>query len=422
MAPVALRVLGAAGAAVLLLPAVLLPAAPAAADSDTLPGVAQVNPNYQQRGCLTASAAATDRTPWPQTFLRPEAAWALTEGDGVTVAVLGSGVDGASGALAGRLSQAGRLSGGGDPARDCVGHGTFVAGLIAAAQRPGTGFAGIAPRARILAVGVTDEAGNTSADLLVAGIRAAADGGARVIDVAAAPPSGAADALSAAARYAVGKGALVVLPAAADAQNRAQAQSPGPSGLPTGPGVLAVGDLGPTGLPPQVASSATPAAATGGRVDLVAPGDAVMSVGPGGPGYFTGSGPSFATAFVAGTAALVLAYRPELTVDQLTHRLTATAYHPGTTLPDARLGYGTVDPVAAVTAVLPQESGATPLAAPPPGAAMLPPAARSAAAPQALAVAGGALAVVVAVALAAVVLPRGRRAGWRPQAGRAYEE
>lgn len=127
-------------------------------------------------------------------------------------------------------------------------------------------------------------------------------------------------------------------------------------------------------------AAGTEAAGPGGRVDLVAPGDALMSVGPGGKGYFTGSGPSFATAVVAGTAALVLGYRPELTAAQLLDRLKATAYHPGTVLPDARLGYGTVDPLAAVSAVLPgARDGA---AAPPPAragtavAAVEPPVAR----------------------------------------------
>ncbi|MFF3074220.1 S8 family serine peptidase [Kitasatospora sp. NPDC057904] len=87
-------------------------------------------------------------------------------------------------------------------------------------------------------------------------------------------------------------------------------------------------------------------------MDLAAPGEGVTGTGPGG-GLFTASGPGCATAYVAGTAALVPALRPDLTPEQLVRRLETTAYRPGTRLPDAAVGYGTVDPVAAVTASWP---------------------------------------------------------------------
>ncbi|MFC8448896.1 S8 family serine peptidase [Kitasatospora sp. NPDC057223] len=392
------------------------PAAPAAL-ADTAPGagagagspasfpaIGQTAPGVQQDGCVKPSAKTTDLTPWAQTFLRPEGAWALSRGAGVTVAVLGSGVDASSGVLDSRLTLGPRLYGEGGAGRDCVGHGTFLAGLIAGHRQPGLGFAGIAPEARILAIAVTDDVGNTSADLLAKGIRAAADGGARVITVGV-PVPGAGPELAAAVAYAGARGALVIAPSAPDSTGSGASDS---GALPASyPDVLAVSDLGPGGALPQAE------AANSGRIDLVAPGDALMSVGPGGAGYFTASGPSLATAVVAGTAALVLGYRPELTPAQLADRLKTTAYHPGTLLPDPRLGYGTVDPTAAVAAALPGKPAPAPSAARTAVAALPPPPARPAQW-HAVAVAGGVLVGTALVAGAGAVLSRGRRRGWQP--------
>lgn len=383
-----------------------------ASSDDTLPGVTQLltSQNGQAPSCLTPSTKNTQATPWPQTFLRPDQAWQLSQGAGVTVAVLGSGVSDGAGLLSGRLDDAPKLPGGGDPAHDCVGHGSFLAGLIAAAPRGDTGFAGLAPGARILAVGVTDNTGASSPDLLAKGIRAASDRGARVIDVGVTLPGGS-DALAAAVHDAVGKGALIVAPAAVDTVPQTQDGSSPPPPAPVYPAaypeVLAVRDLGPGGTLTQ---GSTP---VGGRVDLAAPGDAVMSVGPAGSGYYTGAGASFATAFVAGSAALALSYRPDQTEAQLAHRLEATAYRLGGALPDPQFGYGSVDPVAAVTTVLPTPSGAAPTVR----AAKLamPPARPASSAPStAVTVALAALAVIALAALAAVVVPRGRARGWQP--------
>ncbi|MEU3560550.1 S8 family serine peptidase [Kitasatospora sp. NPDC006786] len=400
-----------------LLAGLLLPVAgPAAADTpagpDALPGVSQQRRDASGRsaGCLPPSTKGTQLTPWPQTFLRPDRVWPLSRGEGVTVAVLGSGVKDGSGLLAGRLDLA-QLPGGPDPAQDCVGHGTFLAGLIAADQREGAGFAGLAPRARILAVPVTNDAGTPSADLLAQGITAAADRGARVIAVGVALPNGT-DALAAAVRAARGKGALIVAPAApdtvpTDGSGTAKAV---PAVYPAAyPEVLAVRDLAPGGALPD-GPSAVP---VGGRVDLAAPGDAVTGPGPAPGGYYTGAGPSFATAFVAGTAALVLGYRPDLTVDQLTQRLEATAYRS----PDPQYGHGTVDPVAAVTRLAAPGAPAPPTAAAAPTMPPVPPAGD--AGHRAGLIALSSLALVALVAAAGAVAPRARARGWRP--GRAEE-
>jgi membrane-anchored mycosin MYCP len=105
-------------------------------------------------------------------------------------------------------------------------------------------------------------------------------------------------------------------------------------------------------------------------VDVAAPGTGAVSLAAGRPGL-TGDlvdahgvaraldGTSFATPYVAGLAALVRDRFKNLTARQVMHRIEQTAQH--TASPGGRneeLGYGMIDPVAALTAVLPEEQGA----------------------------------------------------------------
>ncbi|MFF1648854.1 S8 family serine peptidase [Streptomyces sp. NPDC058240] len=164
------------------------------------------------------------------------------------------------------------------------------------------------------------------------------------------------------------------------------------------PDVLAVAALGPGGVPDQKLAPRT------------APGNAVMSVGPGGTGSFTGDGAELATAFVAGAAALAVAAHPDLTPSQLTDRLTATAYH----IPadKALVGAGTVDPAAAVTAPAPEpRARPTPRA---PATLHMPPPEAHPGRTMAITVTSAAVAAILITAFAAFTLPRARRRGWRP--------
>ncbi|MFC9328452.1 S8 family serine peptidase [Kitasatospora sp. NPDC057015] len=400
-------------AAVLLAPALLAPAWPAAADSPApsapeLPALAQTLPDVRENGCRKPSTRAADRTPWAQVYLHPEAAWPFGRGAGVTVAVLGSGVEAAagtgSGALAGRLRLGPRLHGQGDAGRDCVGHGTFLAALVAGRRTPDGGPAGIAPEATVLAVAVTDDAGTTTPDLLAQGIRAAADGGARVA-VVGVPVPAPNQPLAEAVEYAAAKGVLLVAPAAADGQQEKGAVYP--AGF---PGVLAVAAVGPGGSAAGGSASGDAGtgaqAAAGARVDLAAPGEALQAAGPGG-GHFTSSGPSGAAALVAGVAALVLSREPALTAAQVAERLRSTAYRPGTTLPDPAVGWGTVDVVAATAALpAPQSTGGPGNAA---GPVTVPPAPDGTSVTRASALAGASAGLVAVVALTAAAVRSGRR-------------
>jgi len=291
-------------AAVLTLPAGA-PAAPA--DSVPLPPIPSVLGSGSP--CTAASDHKAVAESWAQSSLSLPQAWKLSQGAGVTVGVVDTGVAPAVPALSGRVTVVG------DAGTDCVGHGSFAAGLIAAGPVEGVSFEGVAPQARIVAVRGTSERGVPSVVLIAAGIRSAVDHGASVVAVPFALAAGEAE-LTAAVRYATARDALVVAPAVPDVTSSGGS---GASAAPvvarywpaSAPGVLSVvgvtsAGAGLAGSSGSSGATATPSAAVGG--DLAAPGDALVGVGPRGSGHFIGSGSSFATAFVAGTAALVRSY------------------------------------------------------------------------------------------------------------------
>jgi membrane-anchored mycosin MYCP len=332
--------------------------------------------------------------PWAQQALDITGAWAASRGRGVTVAVVDSGVD-YSPQLAGRVTEI-DLTGQGP--RDCVGHGTAVASIIAAADARGRGvpFYGVAPAARILSVKVnTGDTGTTR--LLAQGIRDAVADGAQVINVSIQTAANS-PALRAAVAFALRRNAVVV----AAAGNDNPGGGTGPYYPASYPGVLSVGAVDETGTLTSYTDRKT-------RVSVTAPGANIASAWPG--GYNPASqGTSFAAAFVSGVAALVRAAYPRLTAAQVVRRIEATA--DGAT--GAHTGAGMINPVQAVTAVVPV-AAARPAAQPLP--VPQPPAQNPVTRTLALSIAGGAAALAALVIALAAVVTRGRRRRWRP-AGR----
>ncbi|MEU9385199.1 S8 family serine peptidase [Streptomyces sp. NPDC048279] len=344
--------------------------------------------------CVTASGRKAKAQTWAQQALGLSRTWQLTQGAGVTVAVVDTGVGTSVPALAGRVEAVGEAG------RDCVGHGSFAAGLIAAAPLSGTGVVGVAPQARILALRGTDERGATTPSTVARAIRDAADRGAEVIYAAQTLLDGRQE-LTDAVDYAARKDAMVVAPAAPDtAPENADSGQPDTTARPYFPAfipqVLSVSDYGPNGSRAEQAPSPF-------APDLAAPGDLVVSVGPRGPGHFIGSGSSFAAAYVAGAVVLVRARHPEMTAAQVIRQVQGTAYPAAPPL---------LDPFAAVSAVLPDRQPS----ASPPALVRIAPSAPTTYRRRALAVAGGAASVALLVAAAAVIVPRGRVRRWRPGA------
>jgi membrane-anchored mycosin MYCP len=357
-----------------------------------------------EQKCAAPAETVVRDVPWAQRAMGPSRAWVLTRGGSVVVGVVDTGVSAASPALAGAVLPGRDVRTNHAANTDCRGHGTFVAGLLAARPMEGHGLVGIAPGARVLPIRVADgEEEGVDPGRLATGIRAAVDGGARVIAVSLGTPSAPA-ALRSAVAYAHTHDVVVV----ASTDQTGLSSSGGtvyPAGL---PGVVAVASIQSNGSPAASGGS-------GGRPALAAPAAGLVSVAPQGDGNVTASGSGVAVAFVAGAAALVRDYRPSLTADEVAHRLEATADHPTGRLPDPSVGYGMVDPVAAVTTALPEESGeAAPRPVARPVRIVLPaPDDRSA---EHLALLTSA-AVVGSAALGGLIVAtvrRGRQRGWRP--------
>ncbi|MFV2021201.1 type VII secretion-associated serine protease mycosin [Micromonospora sp. LOL_023] len=352
--------------------------------------------------CLRPPESMETGKPWAQSWLGADRVWPLTRGAGITVAVVDTGVAADSPQLRGRVLPGVDLTSPGRPRADsdCFGHGTFIAGIISAAPVDGTGFHGVAPDARILPVRVANSMDDGTARLFAQGIRTAVDAGADIVNISASTTAPE-QSLVAAIEYAEQRDVLVVAAAANSAGQGTQVAYP--AALPT---VLAVGAIDSTGTLAAFSQ-------TGAHLGLTAPGVEVVSVGPGGPGHWRGSGTSYAVPFVAGVAALVRAYRPDLSAAEVRHRLLATADHPAVALPDSGYGWGVVNSAAAVSATLAEESTGS-LVAPAVDARHpdLPP--PDPVGPTMAALAAGLSVVLVGlVALLNVLVPAGRARGWR---------
>jgi type VII secretion-associated serine protease mycosin len=330
--------------------------------------------------------------PWAQQALDFSSVWPETTGRGITVAVVDSGVDWTP-QLAGRVSYIDETGAG--PA-DCVGHGTAVASIIAASDRRNRGvpFYGVAPGARILSVKV-NSGENGYARLLAKGIHDAAANGAKVINVSIQGPD--TPGLYRAVRFAQQSGAVVV----AAAGNDTPGSGHGPYFPAAYPGVLSVGAVDQTGTVTSYTDTRTP-------ISVSAPGANVASAWP--TGFSPDNqGTSFATAFVSGEAALLRAADRRLTAAQVVSRIIATA--DGTI--GAHSGAGMIDPVQALTSVLPAPAGPAQGSLPPVSVPRVPagdPLARTVA----ISVTGGAIGAAALVVIGAMVLPHGRRRRWRP--------
>src|ERR1700761_315304 len=318
----------------LAVPAVASPALAAVDPGSTLPGPVGDCPG-------TRGVTAPKATPWAQQALSFASVWPLTRGAGVTVAVVDSGVD-ANPQFGTRIIEGFDLAPAsvGVPAgADCVGHGTSVASIIAAAPVAGISFTGVAPAARILSIKVTDSDSFPGA-LAAQAIRAAVAAGAQVVNLSLATTVST-PALASAVRFAEASDVVVVAAAGNDNPDGGS----GPFYPAAYPGVLSVGAVAADGSRASFSDTRTPVSVTAPGVDVTAayPGVFPKAYNP------ASNGTSFATAFVSGVVALVRSAHPGLTQSQVAARIEATANGPA----GPGTGHGLVNPVQAVTAVLP---------------------------------------------------------------------
>jgi len=292
-------------------------------------------------------------------LLQADIAWERATGAGVLVAVVDSGVDAANAHLSGAVVGGIDLVGDGtnpDGTSDVNGHGTAIAGQIAARSIPESGVVGLAPDANLLSVRVyrsdddqSVKAGfGPSPDRLAAGIRYAADSGAQIINVSMSDDAGS-PALAEAVAYATQAGSLVV----ASAGNAATTDNltPAPRYPAAYPGALAV-------TATNESAGATDDSIHGPHVEIAAPGMTILTSATGaGDCIYAAEAPSssFATAYVSAAAALVAQAHPEETPEQWAYRLMASASRADPDRRDDLLGWGVAQPFEAIT-LLPDAS------------------------------------------------------------------
>lgn len=268
--------------------------------AEEMPGVAWVQPNYIYRTAYHPNDPMLGQQ-WGITAIHAETAWDTTTGESsVLVAVVDTGVDYNHADLASRVATAtGKdFVNGDNDAMDDNGHGTHVAGIVAATANNSKGGAGVAPGARVLPVKVLDRNGSGYTDWVAAGIRFAADAGAKVINLSLA--GGADSVMSSAVAYAQTKGCLVVAAAGNDGS------SSGASYPARYDGVIGVGAVDSNNARASFSNYGADAG-----VDIAAPGVGILSTVPGNT-YQSWNGTSMAAPFVSGVAALLLSADPSL--------------------------------------------------------------------------------------------------------------
>ena len=324
------------------------------------PAIASVTPDaaLQLQGTY-APAADSSSMPSVGRLIGANAYWSAGfTGSGVDVAIIDSGVSPVLG-----LNGDNKVVRGPDLSfesqapnlryLDTFGHGTFMAGLIAAHEpgspvNPGqqtSGYAGIAPGARIISIKVADARGATDVSQVIAAIdwviQHRRDNGMniRVLNLSFGTYSSqpyALDPLAFAAEAAWHAGIFVVVSAGNSAPPSGRLMNPA-----VDPFVMAVGASDPAGTIPVKDDVLLASSARGDGIrnpDLVAPGRSIQGLRvpgsyvdltfPGGrisDRYFRGSGTSQAAAIVSGAAALVIQQRPTIKPDALKALLTSTA-------------------------------------------------------------------------------------------------
>lgn len=360
---------------------VALPCAPPASavapppiDSSLLPPpalAAPTEPTEQRTPCAVLSQTARDVRAHHLDGVDLPSLWQLTRGAGQRVAVIDTGVQPHSRLAA--VVNGGDYVSTGDGRQDCDGHGTLVAGIIAAQpdDTDRSGFAGIAPDATVIAIRqsstmfgpVSDPSVRGSGDVetLAKAVRTAADMGASVINISSVA---CADAmlddrvLGAALSYAVDVKDAVVVAAAGNVGGPGQCSGQNTGGQTTvisSPAwyddyVLTVASVDADGNPSSFSLH-------GPWVDVAAPGEAIVSLDrsgsgiadtmPGSSGPQPISGTSYAAPVVSGLAALVRARFPRLTARQVMARIESSAHKPSRGW-DSAVGTGVVDGLAAL--------------------------------------------------------------------------
>ncbi|MEV1048452.1 type VII secretion-associated serine protease mycosin [Streptomyces sp. NPDC049916] len=279
--------------------------------------------------------------PWSLQRVLLDELWQDTRGKGVRVAVIDTGVDDTNPQLKPAVDNgAGRnlLKGGpADGTGDEIGHGTKVAGIIAARPAKGTGFVGLAPEATIIPIRQNDEKNSGKDTTMATAIDHAIAQRADVINISqdTTRPLTADSALGRAVARAVAADIVVVASAGNDGID-GERRNTYPAAF---AGVLAVASSDRN-------NERAPFSQSGDFVGVAAPGVDIISTVPG-FGQCSDNGTSFSAPYVAGVAALLVAKYPSWKPAEIIARIEQTAER-SITGHDPFVGWGVVDPVRAL--------------------------------------------------------------------------
>jgi len=268
---------------------------------------------------------------WHLQTINAPTAWNTSVGTGVTVAILDSGIDATHPDLQGKLVPGWNFYDNNSNTADIYGHGTMVAGVVAAQGNNGIGVAGVAWGAKLMPVRVTDTSGVGTLSAFANGLSYAADHGARVANLSF--PVQSSSSTQTAAQYFMNKGGIVFN----SAGNYGTLDATPPSN--------ALVSVSATGSTDTLASWSS----YGPYVDVSAPGVGIWTTTLGG-GYSAVSGTSFSSPLTAAVAALMMSANPSLAPSQIVSLLESSAVDLGTAGYDYQYGYGRVNAAAAVAA------------------------------------------------------------------------
>jgi subtilisin family serine protease len=314
---------------------------------------------------MTISAAPAqadsvrDAQMWVLNALNVPAAWSVAQGQGVTVAVIDSGVNPNVSDLVGSVTTGPNYTGVHTPESNPNWgvHGTWMASLIAGHGHDGggSGIIGVAPKSHILSIRVITDSTDPSysryqhepqariQNELARAIMYAVAHGAGVISMSLGYGLQSLVVRSA-LMYALNHG-VVVVASSGNSGGTASARSRGfaPYSFPADyPGVLGVAAIGRGGAPAGFSSDNL-------SVSVAAPGVEVPAQGRDGQ-YWLVSGTSPACALTAGVAALIRSAYPSLTPDMVRRAITSTTRRRPAHGYDEEVGFGTVDAAAALNA------------------------------------------------------------------------
>ena len=267
-------------------------------------------------------------------------AWELSTGEGVIVAIIDTGIDINHSAFAGRLSSISYNSYTGQTGlqyvKDTHGHGTHVCGIVSASLDITSGVFGVAPSVELMVIKADRSDNRFELVYLLRAINYAVENGADIINLSlgSAYSSGAAAIDHDTIINAVEKGVTVVCAAGNERANHAAYPAAYPE-------TIAVSGLKQGYLFDNTYSNYGP------EIDISAPGTAIYSTKKDG-GYSYMSGTSMAAPCVTGVAALIKAFHPDYSPQQIKDTLIRTARDAGMLGRDEYYGHGVINAYAAL--------------------------------------------------------------------------